>query len=332
MCKVSVIVPVYNVEKYLSDCIDSIIAQTYKNLEIILVDDGSTDNSPSICDEYAKKDDRIKVIHKQNGGVSSARNTALDIMTGDFVTFVDGDDLINIHFIEVLLGLCNDNKCDMSYCGYVRFPTDEEPELTVMPENEVNTYFAGYDAVNNFFAGWIRPNVCNKLFFAKLFEDIRFPIATRAEDLKVVFDILLQHKEITVSGLKKTPLYYYRLTPGSAMGKINLSSIDDLKVRWEIFNKLKVIPDGDDMRKSFAVQTKYFTLDFVLSCKSSVDAVEFKRLLKIWSKKLVKDMFLYTEKNPFKKLEYFIMYMSLDAWKFMRVLGWKLFKIPLYRG
>ncbi len=329
--KVTMIVPVYNVEKYLSECIDSIIAQTYKNLEIILVDDGSPDNCPAICDEYAKKDSRIKVIHKQNGGLGSARNAGLDIMTGDYVTFIDSDDLINIRFVEILLGLCLDDGSDMSYCGYVRFPTEEVPDITSDITLDDRTFYEGYDVVNNFFKGWIRPNVCNKLFAKHLFETIRFPIVSRTEDLHAVFEVLLQHNDIKVSGYKKAPLYYYRLTPGSLLGKIKLSSIDDLKVRWEIFNKLKAVPNGDRMRKSFAIQTKYFTLDFVLSCKSSVDSVEFKRMLKIWSKKLVKDMFLYAEKNPFKRLEYFIMYISLDAWKYMRLLGWKLFKIPLYR-
>lgn len=332
MCKVSVIVPIYNAEKYLSDCIDSILAQTYKNLEIILVDDGSTDNSPGICDEYAKKDDRIKVIHKQNGGVSSARNTGLDAMTGDYVTFVDGDDLINVRFVEILIGLCQNDGSDMSYCGYVRFPTEEVPNINSDLICEDHTFYQGYDAINNFFSGWITPNVWNKLFKNYLFDNIRFPIVTRAEDLRVVFEILLEYKDIKISGYKKTPIYYYRLTPGSAMGKIKLSNIDDLKMRSEVFDKLRSIPNGEKVCKSFALQTKYFTLDFVMSCGASSDAKKLKKELKIWSKKLVKDMFLYTEKNPFKKLEYFIMYISLDAWKYMRILVWKLFKIPLYRG
>ena len=96
--KISVIIPVYNVEKYLKRCLDSVINQTYKNLEIILVDDGSTDNSGKICDEYAKNDKRIIVIHKENGGVSVARNIGLDICTGDYVNFIDSDDWIDLKF------------------------------------------------------------------------------------------------------------------------------------------------------------------------------------------------------------------------------------------
>ena len=98
---ITVIVPVYNVEKYLTRCVDSIINQTYKNLEIILVDDGSTDSSPAICDNYAKKDSRINVIHKQNNGASSARNAALDIASGDYIGFVDSDDYIKSRYVRL---------------------------------------------------------------------------------------------------------------------------------------------------------------------------------------------------------------------------------------
>ena len=103
MGKVSIIVPIYNVEKYLSKCIESILSQTYKNIEIILVDDGSPDNSPQICDEYAKKDDRIIVIHKANGGVSSARNAGIDIATGKYIGFVDPDDYIENNMYELMV-------------------------------------------------------------------------------------------------------------------------------------------------------------------------------------------------------------------------------------
>ena len=112
--KVSVIIPVYNVEKYLEECIQSVLKQTYKNLEIILVDDGSPDNCPKMCDEWAKKDSRIKVIHKQNGGASSSRNTGLDVMTGDFMCFIDSDDFIAKNYIEVLYNNLIETNSDVS--------------------------------------------------------------------------------------------------------------------------------------------------------------------------------------------------------------------------
>lgn len=115
---VSVIVPVYKVEKYLHRCIDSIINQTYKNLEIILVDDGSPDNCGKICDEYAEKDNRIKVIHKSNGGLSSARNAGLDVANGDYVYFVDSDDYIDTKLVEDNLNLAIEHDADMVCFNY----------------------------------------------------------------------------------------------------------------------------------------------------------------------------------------------------------------------
>ena len=117
---ISVIVPIYNVEKYLNKCIDSIINQKYKNLEIILVDDGSPDNSGKICDEYSKKDNRIKVIHKENGGVSSARNVGINNATGNWISFIDSDDWIEEDYINNLLSNAKKNNAEISMCGYNR--------------------------------------------------------------------------------------------------------------------------------------------------------------------------------------------------------------------
>ena len=117
---ISVIVPIYNVEKYLNKCIDSIINQTYKNLEIILVDDGSPDNSGNICDEYSKKDNRIKVIHKENGGVSSARNVGINNATGNWISFIDSDDWIEENYFEILLNKAKNENADIVICGYNR--------------------------------------------------------------------------------------------------------------------------------------------------------------------------------------------------------------------
>ena len=113
--KVSLIVPMYNVAKYIKTCIDSILTQSYKNLELILVDDGSPDNSGKIADQYAVKDGRVKVIHKQNAGVSAARNTGIDAATGDYICFADGDDYVMPNYVEHLLKLCVDNGAEVAY-------------------------------------------------------------------------------------------------------------------------------------------------------------------------------------------------------------------------
>ena len=115
--KISVIVPVYKVEKYLDRCVESIVNQTYKNLEIILVDDGSPDNCPVMCDEWAEKDERIRVIHKENGGLADARNAGMNIATGDYIGFVDSDDWIEPNMYEVLLKNALKYDADISRCG-----------------------------------------------------------------------------------------------------------------------------------------------------------------------------------------------------------------------
>lgn len=116
MKKISVIIPVYKVEKYLDRCVESIVCQTYKNLEIILVDDGSPDNCPALCDEWTKKDERIKVIHKKNGGVSSARNLGLEKSTGDYIAFVDSDDWIDLDMYEEMIRVATESSADMVFC------------------------------------------------------------------------------------------------------------------------------------------------------------------------------------------------------------------------
>lgn len=121
---VSIIVPVYNVEKYLRECLDSIVKQTYKNIEIILVDDGSTDGSSEICDEYAKKDERIKVIHTSNKGVAEARITGFAVSLGKYISFVDADDFVDLFFIEIMLREINNTNAEMVVCQYYQYEND----------------------------------------------------------------------------------------------------------------------------------------------------------------------------------------------------------------
>ena len=143
--KVSVIVPVYNVEPYLPRCIDSILAQTYTDFELILVDDGSPDNSGAICDEYAAKDPRIRVIHKENGGVSSARNAGLDVATGEYVAFVDSDDYVSMLYLEKLIR----NKCDLSICSCYKISENGHSEIFLSVENE--TYLVTSEKIADWF-------------------------------------------------------------------------------------------------------------------------------------------------------------------------------------
>ncbi|MGN1326481.1 MAG: glycosyltransferase family 2 protein, partial [Clostridia bacterium] len=138
MPKITVIMPVYNVEKYLEEAIDSVIYQTYQNLEIILIDDGSTDNSGNICDEYAKKDSHIKVIHQENKGLSGARNTGLDIATGEYIMFIDSDDIFPKDACEKMLKFMEEKDADYIVGNYTNM--SEEGEIWEKPIFDTNKY------------------------------------------------------------------------------------------------------------------------------------------------------------------------------------------------
>jgi glycosyltransferase involved in cell wall biosynthesis len=179
---ISVIIPIYNVGDYLKKCVNSIINQTYKNLEIILVDDGSTDKSGILCDEFAKKDSRIKVIHKQNGGLSDARNCGIEASSGKFIAFIDSDDFIAPDFYEYLLSLQKENNADIAECNFIRVYEEKQDEFEFPIKKE--NIILKTDGVGALFLFMsdddeISTNsvvVWNKLYNKKLFEDIRFPV------------------------------------------------------------------------------------------------------------------------------------------------------------
>ena len=216
---ISIIVPIYNVEKYLNKCIESLVNQTYSNLEIILVDDGSPDNCPEICDRWSNLDDRIKVFHKSNGGQGSARNLGLDNEKGDYVCFVDSDDWIELNYIERLYNTIVKNNADISICNMQEFDEDYTPlqqtSLSNIPqiliyENE-DVFKQAYIKQNLFGAG-----PCNKLYKRKIFETLRFPETRMFEDSAIYLDIFnLANKVVLLPDY----LYNYLIRKDSTMRK-----------------------------------------------------------------------------------------------------------------
>ncbi len=191
---VSVIVPVYKVEKYLATCIESICNQTYKKLEIILVDDGSPDNCGAICDEYAKKDARIRVIHKENEGQAVARNYALDICKGDYIMFVDSDDMIKSDMAEKLLQAVVYHQCDIGACGII-FKKKHSEEVF---EYDDTCILKSPQLLQWFFQGKTTSVMCDKIYTSKLFENVRFPVLRSREDAYVLPEILGSCKSCVV--------------------------------------------------------------------------------------------------------------------------------------
>lgn len=202
---ISVIVPVYKVEKYLKACIDSILAQTYRDFELILVDDGSPDNCGKICDEYARRDDRIIVIHQENQGQAGARNTALDIAKGEFVTFIDSDDIVNDQYLEKLLDAMRDDT-DITVCKFHHF--ERTGELSMHDEDRASyKNYNGESIAIAIFNGEISAGPCGKLYRTGVINDTRFPVGRIHED--VVFTPIvcyLAKKAICIN----EKLYYYR--------------------------------------------------------------------------------------------------------------------------
>lgn len=208
---ISIIIPCYNVEHYLPKCIDSVLQQTYPNLEIWLVDDGSPDKCGEICDEYATKDDRVRVIHKSNGGLSDARNVAIDRATGEWIAFVDSDDYVSPDYIETLYENAIDNNCKCSVVQPISFNDGKEPIPNIKGKVEVLTAQEAIESM--FYQTKLDTSAWNKLYHRSLFEtEIRYPKGLLFEDNPTTFRLFALCDKIAINSKQ---LYYYRLREGS---------------------------------------------------------------------------------------------------------------------
>lgn len=228
---ISIIVPVYNVEKYLRKCIDSIIIQTYTNLEIILIDDGSSDNSGNICEEYKKQDSRIHVIHKENGGLSSARNVGIDNATGQFISFVDSDDYLRKDMIEVLyLEL---KKWDADLCISPMQKVDEDGKYLFTEQSDVEGLISKEEALRKLAFGWTGfPMVgCGKLAKLELYKGLYFKEGKIHED-EFMFHHLLDRCDKIIQ--LKIPYYFYLQRKGSIVNsQISIKRFDCVEAKIE---------------------------------------------------------------------------------------------------
>ena len=222
---ISVIVPIYNVEEYLNRCVESLVNQTYKNLEIILVDDGSPDNCPQMCDDWAKKDSRIKVVHKKNGGLSDARNAGLRIATGEYIAFVDSDDWIERCYIEALYRAAADNDAELSACDVRFVPDGEEPE-SVNCSDDLPKVFNAEEALSQLIKGeGFRAVAWNKLYSREILENEFFEVGKYHEDEFFTYRIIDKCEKLSYVNI---PLYNYRQREGSIMQAKNDKHLDAL--------------------------------------------------------------------------------------------------------
>ena len=260
---ISVIIPIYKVEKYLDKCVESVVNQTYKNLEIILVDDGSPDNCPKMCDEWANKDNRIKVIHKKNGGLSDARNAGIDIAKGEYLTFIDSDDYVELNYVEFLYNLVKDNGAELSMGKqYVRYPdktintgTNELYVLNSHDTLEKILYSEDFDV-----SAWA------KLYKKELFDEIRFPKGRLFEDSATTYKFIDKANAIA---LKSVPIYNYIIRNDSITNETFNEKKFDLIVSTEEMSdyKSKKYKDLDKGCKRRLMYAYLSTLTQLIKCK-----------------------------------------------------------------
>lgn len=211
--KISIIVPVYKVEQYIHKCIDSILKQTFKEFELILVDDGSPDSCGEICDRYAIQDSRIKVIHKENGGLSSARNAGLDIAQGDYIGFVDSDDWIEMDMYELLYRMCVEQGCDIAICSSEIHYNDK----TVISSSHPFVIHDRNSAMKTMLEGNLYDEVVwTKLFKRQLLEGIQFPVGISYEDTAFTYKVIHKCEKVCFIG---EPKYHYIKRDNSMMDR-----------------------------------------------------------------------------------------------------------------
>ena len=219
---ISIIIPVYKVEEYLEKCIESVLKQTYTNLQIILVDDGSPDNCGKICDEYAKKDPRIEVIHKVNGGLSDARNVGIAKAKGKYIGFVDSDDYIKEDMYEILINLIKKYDADVSICNL--YDVIDGKEYIRNNENGIQEYSRLEILKEVLLDKNIQSYAWNKLYKKELFDEIKYPIGKKYEDIGTTFYVFEKCNKIVVTS---KPEYYYLKRSDSLVNNVTESTVLD---------------------------------------------------------------------------------------------------------
>ncbi len=231
---ISVIVPVFNIRNYIEKCVKSIISQTYDNIEIILVDDGSTDGSGLICDTLAKIDNRIRVVHKSNGGLSDARNIGIDLCSGSYVTLVDGDDMISDEYVQKLFNIITKTNADIAICKHIDFFNQE-----YLKQKSTNKFkiFSSEEAIKEIITnGSFTTSAWGKLYRRDLFKDLKYPKGRIFEDLPVTWRLFKRSNRIVYTSSQE---YFYRQNPSSIMNsKFNIRNLDIIEAHKSLISGL----------------------------------------------------------------------------------------------
>lgn len=277
MPAISVIVPVYKVEKYINKCIDSILEQTFIDFELLLVDDGSPDNCGAICDTYAQRDKRVKVIHKENGGLSDARNVALDVMQGEYVFFVDSDDWITNDALETMYSALRRTGAEVA-TGNIISVYEDGKEKTLYSPTSVETILKGEELLTTL----LRPNACNRLYKAEIFKNLRYPVERLYEDAFVYHKILAQIDSMVLTGKCS---YFYLVRNGSIMNsKYNIKFTDIVDA---VYDRAKWL-DSIGQNK-LANETRLFVYSQVAVAYAHIDKKNSEYLKRLNEIKIIYD-------------------------------------------
>lgn len=301
---VSVIIPVYQTEKYLWRCVESVRKQSYKDLEILLIDDGSTDKSPAICDNLALLDKRVKVVHKANGGISSARNEGLKIAKGDYVTFLDSDDFLQEHFIKYLLFLCRKHKAQMAACKLYSGSGSDFKGISMKGNAEV------FDKKKAFLSRKFKSGVVGKLYKRELLEGLYFPVSDHFnyEDEALSYRFLYRSDRAVLSA--KPLYYYYKNTESTTRKENHYKPMDFYEVLRE---RIRFFADKD--KELLEHSWEYLCLNlmlFYMSCKKDKkNTNDTGKIFKLFQEAYFK--MLYNKVTPFRyKFMFTCFYLAPD--------------------
>lgn len=285
---ISIIIPVYNVKNYVSEAIESVINQTYKNIEIIIIDDGSNDGSEKICDDYAKKDSRIKLIHQKNQGLSVARNKGLEIMTGKYVGFLDSDDAYHPKMIERLYDITIENNVECAICNYVTEKNVSKLSMSNIKKFprkiSINTgLYLKQETLKNLANEKINISVWNKLYKKNLFDSIKFPIGHVHEDR---ITNMLIFERINKTYVINEPLMIHRVNNNGISHTYTQKNVKDLYLACNLCeqiikkNKLGMYDDNDYYRMCNKSIKNYINIYLKNESSNSHEKKEVRKLLK----------------------------------------------------
>ena len=316
---VSIIVPVFNVENYMKKCLDSVINQTYKNIEILLIDDGSKDSSGKICDEYSKKDKRIKIFHKENGGLSSARNYGIEKATGEYLTFIDSDDTLEVDYIEYLYNLITKYDTDLSICPYTviinetkKYDFGKKYKEEVLNTEQALTRMLCEEGFT--------VSACAKLYKKELFDDIRYPLNKLCEDNGTTYKTIMKCNKIAYGNESK---YNYFKRPNSIMtSKFNIKRMDLIELTDimcnDIEKKYPSIINACDKRR---IHSRFSILRQMINCDLNKEEKEKQKEIIKYLKKNKRKVFKNKEFNKRDKAAILSLMLGKHAFK----ISWNIY-------